>query len=250
MKTALWVVGTAVVSAAAGAYGGYLYARRVLNAEYEARLEEEIEETRRTYARVYKKDEYSSPESALDALHPGALAAAKALTEYQGKIVTPKARVTKEEFGTDRGPKINYAAAKELVDSGAVDKETVDQVLRNVFEDSALYTLEEQEDFEAMVRNRTEEAPYILSVNEYMLNEHEYNQITLTYYAGDGTLTDDRDDIIEDIDRCVGANNLVYFGSFSGDPNVLYVRNHIKEMEYEITKHHGKYSEVVAGLSG
>lgn len=67
MNKTILAVGACIVSAAAGAVGGYFFAKRQLEEEYARIAREEIEE-----ARVfYKKDEDATPEGALAKRRPG-----------------------------------------------------------------------------------------------------------------------------------------------------------------------------------
>lgn len=202
-------------SAIAGSVVGYIVAERKLGAEFDARLERELDAMEKHYRKVEKRDEFSTPSAALAAIRPELVDAAQALTTYQGhfdetKIAAPAAGLRKNIFGT---PKLDV-------------------------------------DWELLKRDRTEEAPYVLTQDEYMAGELDYTQITLTYFAGDGVLVDERDDVIEgtEADELVGEDNLKRFGLQSNDPNVVYVRNHEKELDVEITQHEGEYAKVVLGV--
>jgi len=219
-KTALIAGGASIVSFAAGVAAGYFALRRKFEADYSDRLTIEIEETRKFYAKLSEKESYKTPEEAAAALLPQAVTAIK---QYRGdekpkyfEEVDPKTEFTKEEPPSVRRIFDRGNATEEV---SAVDK-----------------------------RNRTEEAPYILEKEEYLNNESEYTQSTLTYYAGDGVLTDSRDDIISEIDDTVGEGNLQRFGYGSGDPKVVYVRNDALDLEFEILHHEGTYKQHVAGL--
>lgn len=225
MNKVLVVAGvTASASLLAGAAGGYFFARRSLEMKYAQLARQEIEEARTFFKRLNKTDEFETPEKAVKELigesdgnefvAPQVSAAAVALETYKG--VVPADRV-------------NYSGNLET---------------RNVFAKTPLG----DEDWAKELRDRTEEAPYVLNQDEYMANESGYTQVTFTYYAGDGVLADDRDDLISDVDDMVGLYNLKKFGHWSGDPRVVYVKCDIRELEFEIKLHDGKYSEVVAGL--
>ena len=209
-KIAVGVV--AIVSGAAGSVAGYFFAKTQLEKKYAEELNREIEVTKEFYRKLYKADDYETPEKAVSVLAP---AAAQALR--------------------------NYRSAFQEVDEG---KEFAETVVKNIFEDDGStdeIPIQEK-------RNRTEEAPYILEKDEYMASDLNYTQSTVTYYAGDGVLTDSREDIIEDVDMTVGEDNLKRFGHGSGDAKVVYVRNDRLEIDFEILKSEGKYSKEVAGL--
>lgn len=90
--------------------------------------------------------------------------------------------------------------------------------------------------------------PYVISFEEFCEGEDNHDKITITYYAGDGVLVDEEEEIIEDTERLVGDDNLINkFGDGSDDPDVLYVRNERMGIDYEIVRQHTCYGEVVSG---
>ena len=100
-------------------------------------------------------------------------------------------------------------------------------------------------DYEAELKKRTNTEPYILHRDEFFEEEVGYHQSTLTYYAGDDILVDEDDSPIYNHASVTGP---LKFGHGSGDPNVFYVRNDKRRAEYEILKHEGLYSTEVLGL--
>ena len=50
--------------------------------------------------------------------------------------------------------------------------------------------------------------PYVISWEEFASAVLEYDQDTLTYFEGDDTLVDGRDDVVDDVDGNVGSANL------------------------------------------
>jgi|SRR5690348_1418489 len=218
-RTVLIAGGASIVSFAAGVAAGYFALRKKFEADYAERLTVEIRETQKFYAKLSEKEGYKTVEDAAAALLPQAVGALK---EYQGQE-----------------PKFFEAvdAEKEFAKEEPVS-------VRNAFEGGwSTETIQEKDK-----RNRTEEAPYILEKEEYLNNESEYTQSTLTWYEGDRILTDSRDDVITEVDDTVGEGNLSNFGYGSGDPKVLYVRNDVLEIEFEILHHEGTYKQHVAGL--
>ncbi len=81
--------------------------------------------------------------------------------------------------------------------------------------------------------------PYAIAPEDS--GDSTYTQINLTYYA-DGTLADDEDDILEDIDGTVGSNFADYFGEYEDD--TVLIRNERLRCEYEIQKDNRTYEEV------
>lgn len=211
-----------LAATAAGAATGYYFAKKKLGDEFDARLERELAAVEKHYRKVEKRGEFATAESALAAIRPDLVDATTALSKEAG------AALTKYQGHFDE-TKVEVPIAKS----------------KNIF------TKENPDvDKELLKRDRTEEAPYVLEEQEYMDGELEYTQITLTYFAGDDVLVDERDEVVEgdEVDRLVGLDNLKRFGVWYDDPNVVYVRNHEKEMDIEVNRHEGNYSEVVLGL--
>lgn len=71
--------------------------------------------------------------------------------------------------------------------------------------------------------------------------EQDYPTITLTYYEGDGILTDDHDKIITNADELVGHDFAQHFGEYEEDS--VYVRNSKLKVHYEILRDYGAYSD-------
>lgn len=210
MKMAIVVGSTAIVSLSVGGMAGYLFAKRRLQTMYADLSDKEITEAKEFYAKLYKKERFATPEEvAENALATEAIAA---MRSYQGAVV-------------------NIKPEKQA------------PAIKNIFEG-----VETDADVASDERNRTEEAPYVISNTEYLEDLEKFTQTTLTYFAGDKVLADDKDEAIKDVDKTVGEYNLQKFGYRSKDPRVVYVRNHALEMEYEILLSDGLYTVEVLGL--
>ena len=68
-----------------------------------------------------------------------------------------------------------------------------------------------------------------------------YQMVSLTHYA-DGVLTDERDNIIEDVEGTVGAGYAKFFGVYEDD--AVYVRNEYDKVDYEILADLREYSSL------
>lgn len=85
-------------------------------------------------------------------------------------------------------------------------------------------------------------APYVIVPEAFEENDN-YDVKTLFYYA-DGVLTDEHDNVIEDIESVVGEESLTHFGDYPDDPDVVYVRNELTMTDYEVLADDRKYSEL------
>lgn len=95
--------------------------------------------------------------------------------------------------------------------------------------------IEEKEDDDSVV-----EKPYIISPEEYGEFD-EYTKLSLTYYS-DGTLADDDDEIVDDIDETVGSDFADHFGEYEDDS--VFVRNDRLKCDYEILRDNRSYADV------
>lgn len=110
----------------------------------------------------------------------------------------------------------------------------------NVFE-----TVLSNWDYEIEIAQRGEGLPYVIHYDEFMANESNYQQETLTYYSADDILADQSDTPIYNYSKLMGD---LRFGHGSNDQNVVYIRNDQLHMEWEILNHSGSFEEEVVGL--
>lgn len=222
-------VAVGVVAGAAGALVGYKIAQRKLSKEFDERLEQEIQETKDFYNTVHKT-EYASPEEAVQALIPDE-ELQDAMREYQG-------RPDREHFPYDKvAPKV------KVVEEVVEQTETV--ITSNIFEGS-----EWDWDHENAERARLGDEPYIITVDEFMENEPDYQQNSLTYYVEDDTLADESNEIIHDVVNILGSEELLgRFGHGSKDPRTLYIRNKRLDLDFEIVMSDRSYAVDVLGFS-
>lgn len=76
------------------------------------------------------------------------------------------------------------------------------------------------------------ERPYRISIDDYAEMD-DYETATLYYYA-DGLVTDESDNIIDDVDDIVGEESLKAFED--EDCDSVYVRNDARKCDYEILR--------------
>ena len=273
-RTLIVVIGVSgvVVGATAG-YVVYRWQKKRLvakiEAEHDQRLEVEIEAMRKFYEKrsgKIKPKPFSSPEEAAKALLPKtnedklAEEAAQALNTYEGDQ-PPPGIVTSPEDDPREGTtsRVRYDKVKASPNAEAVgsvvqsiaedmkaEPETkAEEISHNVFVQRAVLDSWDQEAEES---SRHAESPYVISHDEFMENSFEHQQNSLTYYRGDDTLVDERDQPIDEVEAVVGMENLRLFGHGSRDSNIVYIRNERIELDFEVTQNRGKYGEEVLGF--
>lgn len=237
------LAGVAAVGLTVGAFGGYHFAKKKLKVKYEELANEEIRQAKEFYSALNEKpspvdlaERYEDEVTEEDILARKAVAA---FQDYAGGKT-----VREEDLAVSPGEDPAYT---EDVEGQLVEEvvEVRESIRRNVFDNASS---EDDLDYEEEMRNRTGDRPYVISKEEFLQGDQGFEQATLTYYEGDDVLTDDRDAPIDDTEGVVGNANLFRFGLWSDDKNVVYVRNEDKELDFEIVRSTGKYSQEVAGF--
>lgn len=221
MKNHLLIATAALGSFATGAFIGYKYAEKKLGETFEERLEKETADMRVFYKNVTKK--YKTPEEAAAVLIP----------EEAGKALTEPAKQEPVAYH-----KIEQKATTVTVSGSDSFKEFTQKapVERNVF--TAPDPLE-----------RNPDIPYVITEEEFLENEREYNQVTLTWYAKDDVLCDEHDDIIENdrVSDTIGSDAYQHFG-YGAPEDEVHIRNEALQIDFMIKRHQGSYKVDVLGL--
>lgn len=231
---------------------GYKLMKKKLEAKYQAqyqtlldeKLEEETTNLRRFYAKKNKDGEFATPLQVAEQVMTKD--AVDALRSYKGEegVVVSTEQQTIEEVAQEEAPAVNITALQDRMRSGT--PVVIEEDMRsNVFVNGqALVDF----DMETEILNRNPDEPYVITHDEFMENENDWSQNTLTYYNGDDILADEREMPIPDIEELIGSENLARFGHGSNDRNVVYVRNEKIQTDFEIVLNQGKFGEIVSGL--
>lgn len=125
-------------------------------------------------------------------------------------------------------------------DSDAELDETEGEEIQNIFASNG-----DEWDLEEEKAHRHPDLPYVIHQDEYMSDELDFTQHTLTWYAGDDVLVDEADKPVYNHHEVTGD---LKFGHGTNDPNVVYIRNEKLKSEYEILRHSGHFAEEIMGL--
>lgn len=217
------------MSLVGGAALGAAIAMKKLSANLEVKYaelsEKEIAEAKAFYSRHYKSEQFSTVEGTVEALRENGKTialeqAAMAMLTYQGAV-----------------------AAEEILED---EPETqLVEVARNVFTDSSPT---KDFDYEKEIEKRDPDRPYVISKAEFEQDEFSYDQAEYTFYEGDGVLTNERDQVIDNQEDVVGIQNLTMFGYGSEDANMVYIRNVKIGLDCLILRSQGEYAKEVLGF--
>lgn len=99
----------------------------------------------------------------------------------------------------------------------------------------------EQEDMKKPVTEDDYVDIHLISELEFG-DDEEFDTISLTYYM-DGVITDEDDEILEDVESRIGENISDYFG----DGDAVYIRNDTLRTYYEVLRDYRTYEDAVSG---
>ena len=127
----------------------------------------------------------------------------------------------------------------------------IEKVAKDLLGGDAIKMSEEENSPEEEMEQNPD-IPHVISFEEYVAGSRQgpYDQQTLTYYETDDTLADSDNEIILKPELLLGNTaDLLEFGKDSnGDPDVVYIRNKTRIMDYEVVRVHKAYTEAVLGI--
>ena len=218
-----------VLIGAAGIGVGYLVARNQLEKKYGRLLDEEIRRTKEFFGANYDgdKEALDDPE-----FMEAAIDAADAMTQYsQGAAnIVPSVLAQDLEKAVKRYDKPDSIVEEEVAD---------------IEQNAAASPLDPDA-----------RAPYLITFAEFDANETGAEQITVSFFAGDGIVIDEEENVIspDRVEQIIGTDNLNKFGTNKDDPdmepNTIWVRCERFNMDFEVLRSPGKHSVEVLGQTG
>lgn len=259
-----FVVGISGLSCALGAIIAHILTKNHMTALYEELIEEEVEKAKEFYSQRNESDKET------------AVVAEELLQETADILQDLVDEAVEEDFvnynkiaanyGSQHIPKPNLIAPKVGESMEDFEQRLIDEAkakVKGVIEETEPDLNDTDEEDEVVHRNifqnhgpsdqneldrsnRSSTRPYIIDNIEFEEADLDYNQNTLTYYEADGVLVDERDQPVS-IQQTVGDKNL-QFGNASGDVNIVYIRNDSLEVDFEVCRSFGSYTEEVLGV--
>lgn len=228
-QTGVVILCSAVAAVGGAALGAKLAIERYSAAVREAaddHLNEQIELIKAHYGETRRKDEYLSPADAVAALHP--------------EVVTGR------EILDGVVPGDIAAALRSYRPESDTKPENLVEIAQNVFTDAAV--VREPFNYEEELKRRDPSFPYLITEDEFNEAGPDYAQVQWTYYEGDGVLANTRDEVLQNIHASVGDCYL-RFGDGCDDENMVHVRNVQLELDIELVRSRGKYSDEVLDIA-
>lgn len=172
---------------------------RLLKEKYIRQTQEEINEVREHYRKKKESEEVTVDSNG------------STETNEKPDLIAYAAKLTKNGYIDYTDPKSIVKATGDMTD--AVVQKTNEESLDPVILNDPSY-----------------QPPYIISPEDFAIDD-EYTIVNLNYYI-DGVLTDEDDNIVENVDDVVGLENLNHMGEYEDD--ALHIRNENYKCEYEI----------------
>lgn len=237
IRSATLVTGGAFI----GAGTGYMIAKKHFIKKLDILEEMANQEIQALQQRI---DDFEwEPEEAEKALDPDAPVYEDLVSQYNGeKLIAATKDAVDEAVETIKFDVETPTQAQRIITLDEVAPESAPTDIsgvQNIFDKMANVPLEEL--------RKELGVPYVITLQEFMQEELDFTKITLHYYAGDETLTDDQDALIDDVDGTIGNTNLDHFGHGSENDNTVYVRNDNRDADFEIIRVEGSYAELVLG---
>lgn len=132
------------------------------------------------------------------------------------------------EEWNDRAKKVNWDELEDLDEDDSYDDQDEYAMLASIYNNE-----------EKGGANNMTKAPYVISPDEFGEID-DYNRISLTYYS-DGTLEDEENDVVSDVDELIGEESLTHFGEYEDDS--VFVRNEYLKTDFEILKDYRTYEQ-------
>lgn len=172
---------------------------RLLKEKYIRQTQEEINEVREHYRKKKESEEVTVDSNG------------STETNEKPDLIAYAAKLTKNGY-------IDYTDPKSIVKATG---DTIDAVVQKTDEESL---------DPVILNDPSYQPPYIISPEDFAIDD-EYTIVNLNYYI-DGVLTDEDDNIVENVDDVVGLENLNHMGEYEDD--ALHIRNENYKCEYEI----------------
>lgn len=249
---AVRVWSASAMSFAVGALAAHILTTKHMTAKYEALIEDEVHAARLYFSKLNKIGDYADPIKLSERLNPKdeALSTYRAMAESYSEDVSVPA---KNESALKPEPEEDMESfEKRIIEKAKEEVEDVKDRLGIFEEDEEQDEIEEEVVTVSVFETHQDDGKestdiYVIPKDEFENGASEYTQNTLSYFDGDDVLADERDQPIHNTRSIIGEDNL-RFGEESMDPNIVYIRNDVLEVDFEICRSDGSFAHEVLGV--
>lgn len=203
-----------IITFGVGGIIGTAIAWVIADKKYKKIADEEIKSVKETYTKMRKKDieeRLKDIEDAKERLN------SVISEDDESSVISSKDKADYDKIITEN----NYTSYYSAIFSGSSTNET----------------------YEIGGEDMKNDRPYVIPPDEFG-DYPDYETISLTYY-NDKVLTDENNEIVDNIDELIGEDSLTHFGEYEDDS--VFVRNDSLKSDYEILLDSANYSDIMSG---
>jgi len=224
-----------------GAGAGFLVAKKVLDKKYAVLVEEEIASVREAFERINarkqaqeEREDLEKPESTSENTYTPPI---EPKTDPNGVLTRSSldndpyenAKRDYHKISEKKSPAVAKSKSKKL--TAKIEKEVRDDAGKT-----------EQD---MLNETRVDRAsPYVIDDIQYSEEYDHHDKVSLYYYRVDGVLTEENEELVDDIENLIGHEALK---ALDMQTNV-WVRNEPLGIDYEIIALNSSYAEAVHGI--
>ena len=201
---------------AIGVGTGFLIAKRLLEDKYAQIAEDEIESVKETFSRRKKKNDSPKENQRMSYEDPRPVINPSPYSAIVRGINSSKSEEAKKNF--------------QIVPS---DKE-------ENCEDG------EESDKDDSDEDRDPTEPYLITEDEYMNDNPNFDKSSLYFYSYDEVLCGDDEQPLDDIPNTVGTE---FYREFENGETIVWIRNESLGQDFEICIVYGSYAQAVQGIN-
>lgn len=228
---------------------GYAIAHSKLEDEFLRRLDKETEDAKDFYRRKYEKkleEKVASPEFV-----KAAQEAAEALEMYQGRDTAP-VEISEEQMELDEESDPDVDVTVEVAQPEPAKLPFSTDIPGQAKTGGVNYNKVSTPE-PTTVKKEDEYVPDFITMDEFVRNETNYRQYSITYFHGDDTLAGESDQVVDlDVRNITLGREVLEMlkagPEAMGGETTLYLRNNQQHVEIDISWSPGKYTEEVGPI--
>lgn len=236
-KTYLVAGGASLVSLAAGAAGGYFFAKNKLGKEFDERLDLELKNTEKNFAVLLMQAKEQKP--SLEELAAQSAAVEEVDDETEWPLTDEEIADLEQRAVEGKTALTDYQGiSTKAAESGTSSDPAA--MARKIFEKTNPRPLPPRDDNNGRFVKQTSEQtvdgstpPYIISHDDFVADPFSYEQENYRYFAAEETIINYADEILDN--DHVGEDNLKTFRESNPEAGaIMCVRNEGLEHDYEL----------------
>lgn len=126
---------------------------------------------------------------------------------------------------------MNFIKSKQNEDEEKKEESKTEQVIKHGKDMTEYHNI--TKDYKIEVEEKLTDTIYRISESDFVVDDEEFDKVSLEYYPEDGLLYEDGGEVIPNVDDVVGQDNL---SILHGTEDTIYIRNENLRTDYEVSK--------------